>query len=498
MTEKEKRKDENDVNDGSGINTSGDGNGNANDNANATSDGIYKDKNKASLKRSMTQSSSEMSECSIANKKQTALMDADDDGTDTAEAAAVSANTNPKSYNDGEDDDDDASFDTPSDHGMESNGSKKKADDDNTSSKDVDGSAESKKDSSESPSTPDDAIVDAESKPKAKASEMTSKDYYFDSYSHYGIHEEMLKDRVRTETYQAAILQNKEVFKDKIVLDVGCGTGILSMFASQAGAKHVYGIDCSSIIDTAKILVEKNGFKDKITLIKGKVEEVVLPHGVEQVDIIVSEWMGYFLLYESMLDTVLYARDKWLVPDGIIFPDKAVMYLCAAEDAAYKADRIDYWRNVYGFDFSPIREIALKEPLVDVVEGRSIVTNPVPILNIDILKCTKEDLAFKVPFRLTAARNDDVHAFVAYFECAFTQVPKPVGFSTSPWSNYTHWKQTVFYLPEKEYICQNEEISGDIECKPNEKNNRDLDITLNVKFHGTLSKFDGTMEYCLR
>lgn len=199
-----------------------------------------------------------------------------------------------------------------------------------------------------------------------------------------------------------------------------------------------------------------------------------------------------------MLDTVLFARDKWLVPDGIIFPDKAVMYLCAAEDAAYKADRIDYWRDVYGFDFSPIREIALKEPLVDVVEGKSIVTNPVPILNVDILKCTKEDLAFKVPFRLTAARNDDIHAFVAYFECAFTQVPNPIGFSTSPFSNYTHWKQTVFYLPEKEYICQNEEISGAIECKPNKKNNRDLDITLNVKFHGRHSKFDGTMEYCLR
>ena len=48
-----------------------------------------------------------------------------------------------------------------------------------------------------------------------------------------------------------------------------------------------------------------------ITLIHGKVEEVELP--VEKVDILISEWMGYFLFYESMLDTVLYARDKWLV-----------------------------------------------------------------------------------------------------------------------------------------------------------------------------------------
>ena len=99
----------------------------------------------------------------------------------------------------------------------------------------------------------------------------TSKDYYFDSYSHHGIHEEMLKDEVRTKTYQMAILDNSHLFRGKIVLDVGCGTGILSMFAAQAGAKHVYGIDCSSIIHQARQIIEKNGFKDKITLIKGKV-----------------------------------------------------------------------------------------------------------------------------------------------------------------------------------------------------------------------------------
>lgn len=75
--------------------------------------------------------------------------------------------------------------------------------------------------------------------------------------------------------------------------------------------RHVYGIECSNIIIQARNIIEENGFKDKITLIQGKVEEVELP--VDKVDIIISEWMGYFLLFESMLDTVLFARDKWLV-----------------------------------------------------------------------------------------------------------------------------------------------------------------------------------------
>ena len=69
--------------------------------------------------------------------------------------------------------------------------------------------------------------------------DMTAKDYYFDSYAHFGIHEEMLKDTVRTTAYRDAMLNNPHLFKDKVVLDVGCGTGVLSMFAAQAGARHV-------------------------------------------------------------------------------------------------------------------------------------------------------------------------------------------------------------------------------------------------------------------
>ena len=75
-----------------------------------------------------------------------------------------------------------------------------------------------------------------------------------------------------------------------------------------------------------------------ITLIKGKMEEVVLP--VDKVDIIISEWMGYFLLYESMLDSVLYARDRYLVPNGLMFPDEATRYMAAIEDQEYKEEKI--------------------------------------------------------------------------------------------------------------------------------------------------------------
>jgi protein arginine N-methyltransferase 1 len=94
----------------------------------------------------------------------------------------------------------------------------------------------------------------------------------------------------------------------------------------------------STIIEKAREIVAVNGMSDKITLLQGKMEEVELPF--PKVDIIISEWMGYFLLYESMLDTVLYARDKYLAPHGLIFPDKATIFMAGIEDGEYKDEKI--------------------------------------------------------------------------------------------------------------------------------------------------------------
>ncbi|CAM9371794.1 unnamed protein product, partial [Ectocarpus sp. 12 AP-2014] len=302
--------------------------------------------------------------------------------------------------------------------------------------------------------------------------EMTSKDYYFDSYSHFGIHEEMLKDEVRTTSYMNAIEHNKHLFAGKVVMDVGCGTGILSMFAARAGAKQVIGIECSTIIEQARKIVAANGFADKITLIKSKCEDIASLEalaGVDKVDIIISEWMGYFLLYESMLDTVIYARDRWLKEGGLMLPDKATLFVGAIEDEQYKKEKIDFWDEVYGFDMSVIKEIALTEPLVDIVEGKAVATDCQAILSLDLADCKKEELQFKSEFVLTAHRNDFVHAIVAYFDCQFSQLHKPVRFSTGPFTEYTHWKQTVFYLRQPLTICKGESIKGKITVKPNDK-----------------------------
>ncbi|KAI1320238.1 HNRNP arginine N-methyltransferase [Xylariaceae sp. FL0255] len=318
--------------------------------------------------------------------------------------------------------------------------------------------------------------MEVEAAEKALKDMAHSEQHYFNSYNHHGIHEEMLKDEVRTRSYMNAIVQNKHLFKDKVVLDVGCGTAILSMFAVKAGAKHVIGVDMSTIIFKAKEIVAANNMSDKITLIQGKMEEIDMPF--PKVDIIISEWMGYFLLYESMLDTVLYARDRYLAKDGLIFPDKATIFACGIEDGDYKDEKIGFWDNVYGFDYSPLKATALSEPLVDTVEVKAAVTDPSSVITLDLYTCTTADLAFSVPFKMQARRNDFIHAVVAWFDIDFTACHKPVRFSTGPHTKYTHWKQTVFYFKEVLTVQQGEEIGCNLTVKPNAQNRRDLDITI--------------------
>uniref|UniRef100_A0ACD5Y2S0 Uncharacterized protein n=1 Tax=Avena sativa TaxID=4498 RepID=A0ACD5Y2S0_AVESA len=338
----------------------------------------------------------------------------------------------------------------------------------------------------ESPAAPEEVI----------GNEKTSADYYFDSYSHFGIHEEMLKDIVRTRSYQNVITQNNFLFKDKIVLDVGAGTGILSLFCAKAGAKHVYAIECSQMADMAKEIVKTNGYSEVITVIKGKVEEIELP--VPKVDVIISEWMGYFLLFENMLDTVLFARDKWLADDGVVLPDKASLHLTAIEDAEYKEDKIEFWNNVYGFDMSCIKKQAMMEPLVDTVDANQIVTNCQLLKTMDISKMTSGDASFTVPFKLVAERNDFIHALVAFFNVSFTKCHKLMGFSTGPRSKSTHWKQTVLYLEDVVTICEGETLLGTMTVANNKKNPRDIDITLKYSINGQRSKVSRTQHYKMR
>eukprot|EP00798_Chlamydomonas_sp_ICE-L_P012753 gene12753-16003_t len=321
---------------------------------------------------------------------------------------------------------------------------------------------------------------------------------YFDSYSGFGIHKEMISDTPRTESYQKALEQNPSLIKGAVVMDVGCGTGILSLFAARAGASRVVAIDGSKrIADYAKKICALNGYCSEsggpMSIVQGKVEEIQdMP--VDKVDVIVSEWMGYALLFETMLDTVLYARDKYLKPGGAVLPDMATIHVAGGGAAASGST---WWKDVYGFEMSPIQaemhKMQLKEANVMVVKKEDIVTDSI------MVKSEDQDFSteFTLKFPSSAVEPVEVHSIVLWFDTAFSErfcSEVPVLLSTSPMAVSTHWAQTLLVLREPVLLgppgsaaadgsspASASCLTGRISMVRNRSKHRSLDISLEYK-----------------
>ena len=124
------------------------------------------------------------------------------------------------------------------------------------------------------------------------------------------------------ETYRAAI---KALCWEKSVIDVGAGTGILSEMAMDSGALCVYAIEQSGIAEEAQAAFSKRRDRKKMMVFRGWAENFSL--GRTKVDLIVSEWMEYFLIFEHMLPSVIAVRDKCLIKGGQIIPSKAELFI---------------------------------------------------------------------------------------------------------------------------------------------------------------------------
>eukprot|EP00252_Welwitschia_mirabilis_P014144 TRINITY_DN3118_c0_g1_i1.p1 TRINITY_DN3118_c0_g1~~TRINITY_DN3118_c0_g1_i1.p1 ORF type:complete len:402 (-),score=66.55 TRINITY_DN3118_c0_g1_i1:416-1621(-) len=338
---------------------------------------------------------------------------------------------------------------------------------------------------------------------------------YFSSYSHVGIHEEMIKDRVRTDTYRTAILQHRDVIQGKVVVDVGCGTGILSIFCALAGARKVYAIDASDIAVQAAEVVKANNLADKITVLHGRVEEVEID---EEVDTIVSEWMGYMLLYESMLSSVIFARDRWLKPGGVILPSHATLYMAPVTHPERYSGSIDFWRNVYGIDMSAMiplaKQCAFEEPCIEPISAENVLTWPIVIKCIDCSTVSVHDLeSITTKFSVVSMMNAPLHGFAIWFDVTFGnqimtsndtlsessidsslsgdlhgnalhqrkkrgRASSPLVLSTAPEEAPTHWAQTVLYIYEPLEVKQDQIIEGSIRLSQSRENTRFLNIHL--------------------
>ncbi|XP_076927323.1 putative protein arginine N-methyltransferase 3 [Bidens hawaiensis] len=302
---------------------------------------------------------------------------------------------------------------------------------------------------------------------------IVNKDY-FGSYSSFGIHKEMLSDKVRTDAYRQAIVDNPSLFKDAVVLDVGCGTGILSLFAAQGGAKIVDAVEASDKMATvASQIAKDNGLlyneasnestkqeTGVVKVINSMVEDLIKSGQIKpkSVDVLVSEWMGYCLLYESMLSSVLVARDHWLKPGGAMLPDTATMFVAGFGKGATS---IPFWENVYGFNMSSVGNELVKDaahiPIVDVVDANNLVTNTALLQEFDLATMKPDEVDFTASVQLEQKSTEaestitKCYGVVLWFDTSFTSrfcKEAPTVLSTSPYTPPTHWSQTLLTLCE--------------------------------------------------
>ncbi|XP_071617817.1 protein arginine N-methyltransferase 3 isoform X2 [Heliangelus exortis] len=229
---------------------------------------------------------------------------------------------------------------------------------------------------------------------------------YFSSYGHYGIHEEMLKDKVRTESYRDFIYQNPHIFKDK----------------------------------------------------------------------------GYFLLFESMLDSVIYAKGKYLAEGGSVYPDICTISLVAVGDMNKHVEKLLFWEDVYGFDMSCMKKAVIPEAVVEVLDPNTVVSMASVIKHIDCNTASTSDLEFSSDFTLTITTSTKCTAIAGYFDIFFEKnCHNKVLFSTGPQCTKTHWKQTLFLLEKPIPVEAGEALRGKITVCKNRKDPRSLFITLAVK-----------------
>ncbi|KAK2718897.1 hypothetical protein QYM36_006042 [Artemia franciscana] len=296
------------------------------------------------------------------------------------------------------------------------------------------------------------------------------------------VHHLMLKDHPRTQAYKDAIMRNPSLFRNKIVMDVGSGTGILSLFCARAGAKKVYAVEASTkMAKLCQEIVKENGYEETIEVIQDQVENIQ-PH--LKVDIIVSEWMGFYLLHESMLDSVIFARDNFLrQPEGILFPSHARIYAAPCSLSTLYKNDINFWDNVYGFSMNSVKNSMMlskvSKPQILDVASDDILSEPVVIAEFDLAWMDPYDLqCFSSRKFISISKTGKHHGLCIWFDVDFRfDHYQNVTLSTSPMAPSTHWKQTVLVLPSPSDVEEGDILGWEMTFKQDDKNKRHYLIT---------------------
>lgn len=275
-------------------------------------------------------------------------------------------------------------------------------------------------------------------------------------------HEPMLQDTVRCEAFRAALAE--VVTPGCAVLDIGAGTGILSMFAAQAGARVVYAVERTGVTALAQEIIADNGFADRIRVIQQDIQDVTLP---EKVDVIVSEWLGGYAVEENLLPIVVQARDRWLKPGGTLVPGIVTSWLAPVYDPQVQQD-LDFWRSYpYGFEYKAAERAACRDYRCGCnhVKTGNLVAPGQEMWLVDSIDFPygKSLEPFVCHLEFVAERACPCNALAAWFRA---DLGKTLVLDTGPSEPDTHWGRTVFPIDRTLDVTPGTRIVVDFEMIP--------------------------------
>ncbi len=297
---------------------------------------------------------------------------------------------------------------------------------------------------------------------------MTLKDFP-NSYRDVTVHKMMLQDVVRTEAYETALQQ--VVKPGSTVMDFGCGTGVLSIFASRAGAAQVYAIDRSAFIGVARDIARRNNIEN-IHYYHNDEESLELD---TKVDLIVSEWMGHFLFYEAMLAPLLRIRDRFLAAGGLMVPGQVSLHAGLVCDEYFHEDLSFFRQHPYDIDFTDIADVPLRRIEHENLMPNQILDSVVDLGTLDLY--TLEAPPTELVGRVVPSQEATIYALCGWFEALLA--PKVV-LGTGPDDRLTHWNQILFPLTEPFTVSPDREVTVRI-SPPQETDSGDLGWTWSIE-----------------
>jgi protein arginine N-methyltransferase 1 len=292
---------------------------------------------------------------------------------------------------------------------------------------------------------------------------------FFENFSAIDVHRRMLADEARLNAYEAAI--RELVGPESVVADGGTGSGVLACLAARAGARRVYGVDRSDLLDVASQIVARSGLEDRVSLVRGDLRTVELP---EPVDLIITETFGAMALAEGSPADVAAFAQRCLAPSGRVMPDSVELWLAPTSDPTLLREAFGPFEPARGIDFTPLADMARGRSISREISPDSLAHPGLRFAHLDYPDTPWPEARLEFGPIAPTAIGASLTGFAGWFVLALSP---SVSLATGPHDPLTHWRQVYFPIASGPAL-DGSRLTVDVRMESAADDRRSVDLSL--------------------